>query len=92
MPIIMKTTRKSGSKILLLAAAFAWSSCSNDLIREDTLPDKGYTLTVDAVKSQATNTRALNPDGSNVAVTWSMDDRVTVLNASHAAIGIMAPT
>ncbi len=92
MPIIMKTARKSGSKILLLAAAFAWSACSNDLIREDTLPDKGYTLTVDAVKSQATDTRALNPDGSNIAVTWSMDDRVTVLNASNAAIGIMAPT
>ena len=92
MPIIMRTARRSGSKILLLLAVFVWSACSNDLIREDTLSDKGCTLTVNATKSQATDTRALNPDGTNIAVTWSMDDRVTIMNAHNAVIGTLAPT
>lgn len=92
MPIIMRTARRFGSKFLLLVATFVWSACSNDLIREDTLPDKGYTLTVNATKSQATDTRALNPDGTNIAVTWSMDDRVTIMNAHNAVIGTLAPT
>ena len=92
MPIITSLVRKSGSKILLLAAAITWSACSNDLTREELLPGKGCTLTVNATKGQTAGTRALNPDGNNIAVTWTMDDRVTILNASNAEIGSMAPT
>lgn len=92
MPIITSLVRKSGNKILLLAAAITWSACSNDLTREELLPGKGCTLTVNATKGQTAGTRALNPDGNNIAVTWTMDDRVTILNASNAEIGSMAPT
>ena len=90
MPITMKTARRSGSRLLLAVAALVWSACSNDLIRED-IPDQGCTLTISATKSQDSGTRALAPDGNRIAVTWSKDDRVTILNANNAVIGIMAP-
>ena len=92
MPIIMKMGKRFGSKLLLLASAIVWSACSNDLVREDILLDKGCTLTINATKSLATDTRALSPDGNKIAVSWSMDDRVTILNANNAVIGSMAPT
>ena len=92
MPIIMKMGKRFGSKLLLLASAIVWSACNNDLVREDILLDKGCTLTINATKSLATDTRALSPDGNKIAVSWSMDDRVTILNANNAVIGSMAPT
>ena len=88
----MTKVRRLGNKILFLTAAIAWTACSNDLVREDTLSDKGCTLIVDAFKSQATDTRALNPDGNKIVATWTMDDQVTVLNTNNAVIGTMKPT
>ncbi len=90
--MLTKAVRKLGNKILRLIAVIAWTACSSDLVREDTLSDKGCTLIVDAFKSQATDTRALNPDGNKIVATWSMDDHVTVLNANNAEIGSMTPT
>lgn len=90
--MLTKAVRKLGNKILLLIAVIAWTACSSDLVREDTLSDKGCTLIVDAFKSQATDTRALNPDGNKIIATWTMDDQVTVLNTNNAVIGTMKPT
>ena len=90
--MLTKAVRKLGNKILLLIAVIAWTACSSDLVREDTLSDKGCTLIVDAFKSQATDTRALNPDGNKIVATWTMDDQVTVLNTNNAVIGTMKPT
>ena len=87
----MKTARKFGIKAILLTTAISWSACS-DLVREDILSDKGYTLSIDATKGQTSDTRALNPDGNKIVATWSMDDHVTVLNANNAEIGSMSPT
>ncbi|MCR5240345.1 MAG: hypothetical protein K6E15_09345 [Prevotella sp.] len=87
--------KRFGNNILWLTAAIACTACSSDLVREDIFPDKGSTLTVHAIKSQATaDTRGLNPpDGSNnITAVWGESDRVSVLSATGAVVGIMTPT
>lgn len=87
--------RRFGIKILLPLAVIAWTACSSDLIREDILPDKGCTLTVDATKSNATpDTRGLNPPVNNaINAIWSEGDQVTILSSSNnAVLGTMTPT
>lgn len=89
----MIRVKRLGNKLLLLIAAIAWTACSNDLVREETLPDKGYTLIVEATKGQTTGTRGLNPPENNqIAAVWSENDRVTVLSANNAVLGTMVPT
>ena len=87
--------RRFGIKILLPLAVIAWTACSSDLIREDILPDKGCTLTVDATKSNATpDTRGLKPSENNaINAIWSEGDQVTILSSSNnAVLGTMTPT
>jgi hypothetical protein len=81
-------------KVLLLAAAVAWTACSNDLVRENDLPDKSRILIVDAYKGNAVGTRGLNlPDEtSNIEAIWSEGDRVNVVSATGQSIGTMTPT
>ena len=87
--------RRFGIKILLPLAVIAWTACSSDLIREDILPDKGCTLTVDATKSNATpDTRGLNPPVNNaINAIWSEGDQVVVLSSdNNVVLGNMVPT
>ena len=86
----MTKVRRLGNKILFLTAAIAWTACSNDLVREDTLPDKGCILTIEATKG-GTDTRGLNPDGNTINTFWSEGDLVTVLSANNSVIGTMTP-
>ena len=86
----MTKVRRLGNKILYLTAAIAWTACSNDLVREDTLPDKGCILTIEATKG-GTDTRGLNPDGNTINTFWSEGDLVTVLSANNSVIGTMTP-
>lgn len=81
-------------KVLLLATAVAWTACSNDLVRENDLPDKSRILIVDAYKGNAVGTRGLNlPDEtSNIEAIWSEGDRVNVVSATGQSIGTMTPT
>lgn len=88
---MMTRVRKLGNKILLLTAAIVWSACSSDLVREEILSDKGCTLTVNAIKHETANTRALNPDGNKIFTIWNESDRVTVLSANNSVIGTMTP-
>lgn len=89
----MIRVKRLGNKLLLLIAAIAWTACSNDLVREETLPDKGYTLIVEATKGQTTGTRGLNPPENNqITAVWSENDHVTVLSANNAVLGTMVPT
>ena len=91
----LTVVRKSGSNLLLLLAAIAWTACSSDLIREDFLPDKGCTLIVDATKSNATpDTRGLNPPVNNaINAIWSEGDQVVVLSSdNNVVLGNMVPT
>lgn len=89
----MTKVRRLGSNLLLLIATIAWTACSNDLVREEALPDKGYTLTVEATKGKTTGTRGLNPPENNqIAAVWSENDRVTVLSANNTVLGTMVPT
>lgn len=87
----MRLVRKFGSKILLLTSAIVFTACGSDLDGSLISSAEVCTLTVDAVKSPSAGTRALAPDGSTIAATWSMDDRVTVLNANQVVIGTMTP-
>lgn len=87
----MRLERKFGSKILLLTSAIVFTACGSDLDGSLISSAEVCTLTVDAVKSPSAGTRALAPDGNTITATWSTDDRVTVLNASHAVIGTMTP-
>lgn len=87
----MQAERKFGSKLILLSASLAFAACSSDLDGGLTPSARVRMLTIDAVKSPPASTRALNPDGDNIATTWSQNDRVTVLNTSNAEVATMTP-
>ena len=79
---------------MAIAAILILAACSNDLVREESLPDKSYLLSIDAYKGCAVaNTRGLRQtnETSNIEAIWSEGDRVTVLSSEGSQLGTMQP-
>ena len=86
--------QKSG-KAVLTAALIVLTACSNDLVREEILSDKGCFLTLNAQKGgTTTDTRGLNlpSETSDINAIWSEGDYVTVLSTTGQTLGTMVPT
>ena len=81
-------------KALLTAAILVLTACSNDLVREHSLPSNGCVLTLEAHKGRAgADTRGLKQadETSSIEAVWSEGDRVTVLSADGSQLGTMVP-
>jgi len=92
-PISIRVQRLG--KVVATAAILALAACSNDLVREEYLPDKGYLLSIDAYKGCAVaDTRALIQEAGetgSIKAVWGESDRVTVLSSEGSQLGTMAP-
>lgn len=78
----------------MTAAILVLTACSNDLVREHSLPNNGCVLTLEAHKGRAgADTRGLKQadETSSIEAIWSEGDRVTVLSADGLQVGTMVP-